>query len=94
MYKDATMWVGSNDYGIASSLYYFGADGKMSVPDFENGKKAIVEKDGKLYITTFRITVSLRQIRLLGSIRKMALSPKKAIGMPLTKAASLLRQAL
>lgn len=27
MYKDATMWVGSNDYGIASSLYYFGADG-------------------------------------------------------------------
>ena len=51
MYKDATMWVGSNDYGIASSLYYFGADGKMSVPDFENGKKAIVEKDGKLYFT-------------------------------------------
>ena len=28
MYKDATMWVGSNDYGIACSLYYFGADGK------------------------------------------------------------------
>lgn len=51
MYKDATMWVGSNDYGIASSLYYFGADGKMSVPDTENGKKAIVEKDGKLYFT-------------------------------------------
>ena len=51
MYKDATMWVGSNDYGIASSLYYFGADGKMSVPDIENGKKAIVEKDGKLYFT-------------------------------------------
>ena len=54
MYKDATMWVGSNDYGIASSLYYFGADGKMSVPDFENGKKAIVEKDGKLYFTIDR----------------------------------------
>ena len=51
MYKDATMWVGSNDYGIASSLYYFGADGKMSVPDTENGKKSIVEKDGKLYFT-------------------------------------------
>ena len=51
MYKDATMWVGSNDYGIASSLYYFGADGKMSVPDTENGKKAIVEKDGRLYFT-------------------------------------------
>ena len=51
MYKDATMWVGSNDYGIASSLYYFGADGKMFVPDTENGKKAIVEKDGRLYFT-------------------------------------------
>ena len=51
MYKNATMWVGSNDYGIASSLYYFGADGKMSVPDTENGKKAIVEKDGRLYFT-------------------------------------------
>ena len=51
MYKDAEMWVGSNDYGFASSLYYFGADGKMSVPDIENGKKAIVEKDGKLYFT-------------------------------------------
>ena len=51
MYKDATMWVGSNDYGIASSLYYFGADGKMSVPDTKNGKKSIVEKDGKLYFT-------------------------------------------
>jgi len=51
MYKDATMWIGSNDYGIASSLYYFGADGKMSVPDIENGNKAIVEKNGKLYFT-------------------------------------------
>ena len=51
MYKDAEMWVGSNDYGFASSLYYFGADGKMSVPDIENGKKAIVEKNGKLYFT-------------------------------------------
>ena len=51
MYKDAEMWVGSNDYGFASSLYYFGADGKMSVPDTENGKKAIVEKNGKLYFT-------------------------------------------
>ena len=51
MYKDATMWIGSNDYGIASSLYYFGADGKMSVPDTKNGKKSIVEKDGKLYFT-------------------------------------------
>ena len=51
MYKNAEMWIGSNDYGFASSLYYFGADGKMSVPDTENGKKAIVEKDGKLYFT-------------------------------------------
>ena len=51
MYKDATMWVGSNDYGFASSLYYFGADGKMTVPDIEKGKKSIVEKDGKLYFT-------------------------------------------
>ena len=51
MYKDATMWVGDNDYGIEGGMYYFAADGKMSVPDIENGKKAIVEKDGKLYFT-------------------------------------------
>ena len=51
MYKDAEMWVGSNSYGFASSLYYFGADGKMTVPDVANGKKAVVEKNGKLYFT-------------------------------------------
>ena len=113
MYKDATMWVGSNDYGIASSLYYFGADGKMSVPDTENGKKSIVEKDGKLYFTIdgAYMTSGLYEldgeyyyvqnngelaakIRLLGSTTRTALSPKRAIGTPLTKAASLLRQAL
>ena len=51
MYKDATMWVNDNPYGIKGGMHYFDADGKMSVPDIENGKKAIVEKDGKLYFT-------------------------------------------
>ena len=31
MYKDATMWIGDNDYGIASGMYYFGADGKLQL---------------------------------------------------------------
>ena len=30
MYTNATMWVGSNDYGIAAGMYYFDAEGKMS----------------------------------------------------------------
>ena len=30
MYKDATMWVGNNDYGIVGGMYYFGADGRMT----------------------------------------------------------------
>ena len=50
MYKDANMWVGNNDYGIKGGLHYFGEDGKMVNPDVENGKKQIVEKDGKLYL--------------------------------------------
>ena len=29
MYKDTTLWVGSNDYGIVGGMYYFGTDGKM-----------------------------------------------------------------
>ncbi len=51
MYKDATMWVGTNNYGIAPGMYYFDADGKLFVPDVEHGKKAIVEENGKRYFT-------------------------------------------
>ena len=51
MYKDATMWVGGNDYGIEGGMYYFGADGKMVLPDLENGVKKIVNKEGNLYLT-------------------------------------------
>ena len=50
MYKNANMWVSSNDYGIKGGLHYFGEDGKMVNPDVENGEKRIVEKDGKLYL--------------------------------------------
>ena len=50
MYKNANMWVSSNDYGIKGGLHYFGEDGKMVNPDVENGKKQIVEKGGKLYL--------------------------------------------
>ena len=51
LYKDATLWVGANDYGIKGGMYYFGADGKMVIPDMVNGEKKIVTEDGKLYFT-------------------------------------------
>ena len=51
MYKDATMWVPANSYGIEPGMYYFGVGGKMVVPDLEKGVKKIVEVDGKLYFT-------------------------------------------
>ena len=51
MYKDATMWVPANDYGVEPGMHYFEADGKMFIPDTVNGKRAIVEEDGKLYFT-------------------------------------------
>ena len=50
MSVDATMWVGTNNYGIKPGYYYFQADGSMYVPD-PNGPRAVVEKDGKLYFT-------------------------------------------
>ncbi len=51
MYRDTTLWVGENGYGITGGMYYFGADGKMAVPDLENGRKAVVSENGKLYFT-------------------------------------------
>ena len=51
MYKDATMWVPANSYGIEPGMYYFGAEGKMVIPDMVNGEKKIVEVGGKLYFT-------------------------------------------
>ena len=51
MYKDATMWVPANSYGIEPGMYYFGAEGKMVIPDMVNGEKKIVIEDGKLYFT-------------------------------------------
>ena len=49
MYKDTTLWVGSNDYGIVGGMYYFSKDGKMVIPDLQNGKKEIISENGKLY---------------------------------------------
>ena len=49
MYKDTTLWVGSNDYGIVGGMYYFSEDGKMVIPDLQNGKKEIISENGKLY---------------------------------------------
>ena len=31
MYKDATMWVGANNYGVEPGMHHFNADGKMAV---------------------------------------------------------------
>ena len=51
MYKDATMWVPANSYGVEPGMHYFDAEGKMFVPDTVNGKRAIVAENGKLYFT-------------------------------------------
>ena len=51
MYKDATMWVPANNYGVEPGMHYFDADGKMFVPDTVNGKREIVSENGKLYYT-------------------------------------------
>lgn len=49
MYKDANMWVPANDYGVKPGMHYFGADGKMVVPNLETGVRKIVEENGNLY---------------------------------------------
>ena len=51
MYKDANMWVPANDYGVKPGMHYFGADGKMVVPNLETGVRKIVEENGELYFT-------------------------------------------
>ena len=58
MYKDANMWVGDNPYGIEGGIHYFGKDGKMFVPDLENGEKKIISENGKLYFTVDGTKVS------------------------------------
>ena len=58
MYKDANMWVGDNPYGIEGGIHYFDKDGKMFVPDLENGEKKIVSENGKLYFTVDGTKVS------------------------------------
>ena len=30
MYKDATMWVGANGYGIEGGMHYFDAEGRLA----------------------------------------------------------------
>ena len=51
MYKDATMWVPANSYGVEPGMHYFDAEGKMFVPNVETGVKKIVAENGKLYFT-------------------------------------------
>ena len=51
MYKDATMWVGNNEYGIEGGMHYFDAEGRMFIPDLEHGVKKIVNENGNLYFT-------------------------------------------
>ena len=49
MYKDANMWVGDNPYGIEGGMHYFDKDGKMFIPDLENGEKKITDEDKETY---------------------------------------------
>ena len=58
MYKDANMWVGDNPYGIEGGMHYFDKDGKMFIPDLENGEKKIVSENGRLYFTIDGVKVS------------------------------------
>ncbi|MBR6408230.1 MAG: phosphodiester glycosidase family protein [Clostridia bacterium] len=58
MYKDTTLWVTSNSYGVAPGYYYFAADGKLFVPDTVNGKKAVVNVNGTLYFTIDGVRMS------------------------------------
>ena len=52
LYKDANMWVaGDNAYDFVGGMYYFGADGKMVVPNLETGVRKIVGENGNLYFT-------------------------------------------
>lgn len=52
MYKEVTMWIGANNgYGFTAGYYYFDSQGKLYIPDLENGEKKIITKDGKLYFT-------------------------------------------
>ena len=46
MYKDATLWVGDNAYGVIAGRHYFGADGKMEADQPLNG---FVEDHGYTY---------------------------------------------
>ena len=48
LYRDATMWVGVNSYGVETGMHYFASDGKMFVPNLETGVKKIIEENGKL----------------------------------------------
>ncbi len=50
MYKDVNLWVGTNDYGFTPGMYTFGSDGKMLIPDLENGKAVLKTIDGHVYI--------------------------------------------
>ena len=52
MYQDTVLWVGGNNsYGVKGGYYNFLSDGKMFVPDLENGVRRIVEENGCLYFT-------------------------------------------
>ena len=51
LYKDTTLWVGANDYSVTNGIYYFDEEGKMKIPDPENGIRAITEENGKKHFT-------------------------------------------
>ena len=66
MYKDATMWVGANSYGIEGGMHYFDAEGKMFAPDAEHGVKKIINEGGKLYFTVDGVKMVNRLCELDG----------------------------
>ena len=48
LYKDADLWVGANDYGVAAGMYHFDTDGRMVIPEPQI-KNGFVEENGATY---------------------------------------------
>ncbi len=82
MYKDATMWVGANNYGVEPGMHYFDADGKMFVPDLEHGVKKIVNENGELYFTIDGVKMTGGLYELDGEYYFAEYSGKLAVEKP------------
>ncbi len=63
MYKDASMWVGDNSYGIGAGIHEFGPDGKMYLL---SGFVNETHKDGKTYTYYYKKGEKLKGLQKIG----------------------------